>query len=172
MFDLLAVPVADIHDDDIKLLVGALVALVTGVLAMMSLLIKTLANSRIAANEAKAANAAVNNTGPGEHRLYDRVEIMGGKVEHIETNVDHLVEVNKIFQARGYDGMDEDLSTGPALQETIRDIQKTDRNVGKRLSDIYSTLIDHIEREEKQTERFQTMLSDHIEREDGKKNEE
>ena len=130
-----------VQDEQIRILVGALVALVTAVIGMMTLLIRTLAHSKEAAADARATNAAVNNTGPGEHRLYD-------KITHIQVDVEHLVEVNKIFQARGYDGMDEDLSTGPALQHTIREIQQGGDDVGSRLNTIQEMLEAHIEREQ------------------------
>jgi len=137
-----SVPVGQIHDDDIRILVGALAAIVTALIGMLWLLVRTLANSREAALKASGAYDAVNGAGPGEHRLYD-------KVGHIAADVEHLVEVNKIFQARGYDGMDEDLSTGPALQHTIREIQQADVDVGARLDEIMVMLVDHIEREKR-----------------------
>lgn len=55
-------------------LLGVLVALVT----LIVVIVKTY-------GQAKQANQAVNNTGPGEHRLYD-------KILHISEDIAHLKE--------------------------------------------------------------------------------
>ena len=111
------VPVASAHDGDITIIIGSLVAITTALIGMLWLLVRTLAHSRTAADEARMANAAVNNTGPGEHRLYDRIGSM-------QTDIQRLVNTQDDFAELGWQSLPDDLHDAPSLTTTIRDLQR------------------------------------------------
>ena len=67
-------------------------------------------------NESRAANAAVNNVGPGEHSLYDAVQ-------HLSADVTYLVQQQRDFAEKGWLTLPADLSTAAALTEVVRDLQ-------------------------------------------------
>lgn len=51
-------------------------------------------------NQISEVNAAVNNIGPGEHRLYDKVTHIAGELSFIKENVSHLttqMEQHRLF---------------------------------------------------------------------------
>lgn len=131
---------------------------VIGVLAVVILLlvfglvyvIKTYAVAKVAASESAAANAAVNNTGPGEHRLYDKLTTLAAEVAHLR-------EAQEDFAERGWRALPDDIATGAGLTVTIRDLQhghqatrqdivevrRALETVVKRTTEISSTLRTH-----------------------------
>ena len=66
--------------------------------------------------QSKAANEAVNNVRPGEHRLYDMVA-------NLEKSVDKLTGHNEDFVSKGWETLPTDIGTSAALTSTIRDLQ-------------------------------------------------
>lgn len=146
LFLLIAVPVGEIrNEEEVRMLTGALVAVVSGMIGMMWLLVKTLAHSKDAAQEARQTNAAVNNTGPGQHRLYDKISL-------IESEIGKLVEAQNDFTEKGWRNLPDDLGTALGLTETIRAIQRDDVSVGERLEAMQSMLEEHVARERQYNE--------------------
>ena len=101
-------------------------------------------------HHAKAANRAVNNVGPGEHRMYDKIEM-------IRANVESLVQAHEEFAKRGWQTLPDDLATSSALTSTIRELQHADRMVKHGLDDlafaiskIDTKITNHVEWEESQ----------------------
>ena len=127
------------------MLAGALVAVVVSLVGLIGLMWKTLAHSKEAAVEARQANAAVNNTGPGEHRLYDKISL-------IEKEIGRLVEAETDFTEKGWRNLPEDLNTALGLTETIRSIQRDDVDVSRRVVEIQVMLEAHIARERRYNE--------------------
>ena len=155
------VPIASEHDDEIKLLVGSIIFVVSALVGMLTLMTKTLANARTAATKATGTYDAVNGVGQGEHRLYD-------KVGHIAADVEMLVETNQKFQAKGFAGMSQDLATGPALEHTIREIQNVTGTVEERRQQLDERLAEiqtSGNRLAARLDEIQTVLNDHVERE-------
>ena len=114
----------DSHDQ----IVLALIAVVATAVAALVFVIRNSNNSRIAAEQSTAANAAVNGVGP-EHRLWD-------KVDRIEQALQTLVQRQHDFDAHGWGSLPSDLDDAVSLTSTIRELQ---HNVG----DVRSRLIDH-----------------------------
>ena len=68
-----AVPAIPVPDQPHHFTIGLLGVLVVMMVAVLVYVLRTLAAAQAAQMSAHEANQAVNNTGPGEHRLYDRV---------------------------------------------------------------------------------------------------
>jgi len=107
-----------------SLVVAALVAVL---LALLGVVVKTY-------SQAKAANAAVNNVGPGEHSLWDQINM-------IRRDVDELVRAQREFAAKGWPSLPDDIATASMLTSTIRTLQHD-------VNDIKRTLEHHVEWEE------------------------
>jgi hypothetical protein len=88
---------------------GALVAILGTLVVILLVVVRTY-------GQAKAANRAVNNVGPGEHSLWDRVEF-------IHEDVKQLVAAQDDFSEKGWRTLPDDISTASRLTETIRDLQ-------------------------------------------------
>ena len=94
-------------------------------------------NAAIAAMEAKAANSAVNNVGPGKHNLYDMVE-------HIRDEVGGLKDGKAQFDSHGWETLPDDIGTAVGLTTTIRDLQNGHAAVNEKLDTIIVELRDHV----------------------------
>jgi hypothetical protein len=70
---LLNVPAIPVPDEPHHFTVGLLGVLTMMMVAVLVYVLRTLTAAQGAHRAATEANQAVNNTGPGEHRLYDRV---------------------------------------------------------------------------------------------------
>lgn len=92
--------------DQVALAALAIVATLAGVIV---LLVKTYQQSR-------AANAAVNNIGPGDHSLWDQVTF-------IREDVSALVDAQRQFSEKGWSTLPDDIGTSARLTETIRHLQ-------------------------------------------------
>ena len=115
-------------------------ALLSTLVAALVYLAKSYINTKIAAEQSTEANKAVNNVGPGDHRLYD-------KISSIEKNVEHLIRDQETFDSHGWETLPQDLGTAVGLTTTIRDLQHGHKEQGEKLDEIKSILIEHVERE-------------------------
>ena len=98
---------------------GMTAALITVILMLAGVLVFVIRTY----TEAKAANRAVNNVGPGEHSLWDQLA-------NIRDDVLELVEAQRDFAKRGWQTLPDDIGTAARLTETIRVLQANDaRNV-------------------------------------------
>ena len=117
-------------------MLGSLVAILVTLAGILAVVIKSW-------QEARAANNAVNNIGPGEHRLYDRIQM-------IHDEVMHLREGEEQFQSKGWPSLPEDLGSAAALTSTIRDLQRSRDEILARLAEL-SDLIRAHDRWERQS---------------------
>jgi hypothetical protein len=67
------IPAIPVPDEPEHFTVGLLGVLMVMMVAVLIYVLRTLTAAQGAHSAASEANRAVNNTGPGEHRLYDRV---------------------------------------------------------------------------------------------------
>ena len=93
--------------------------------------------------QAKAANQATNNIGPGQHTLYARIEMIHEEVKGLRAVNDH-------FQSLGFSELPPGLHSGPALAVTIAELQhaaeaNTEQHVAilAALAVVESTLATH-----------------------------
>jgi hypothetical protein len=143
----------------------ALIALVSMSIAALVFIIR---NGRMAqgagedaataAKQATAANAAVNNVGPGAHKLYDLVERIDRKSGHTAIKVTELSADVKVikedvtdlkkdqdqFDAHGWETLPADISDAVGLTTTIRDLQNNHRSVNDKLDILISELREHV----------------------------
>ena len=119
-------------------IVLAVIALASMLAASLVYLVKGYSNSKTAAEQATEANKAVNNVGPGDHRLYD-------KISSIEKNVEHLIRDQETFDSHGWETLPQDLGTAVGLTTTIRDLQHGHKEQGEKLDEIKSILVEHVE---------------------------
>ena len=84
--------------------------------AALVYLVKGYANSKQAAEQATAANAAVNGEGP-EHRLWD-------KVNRIEHALNGLIAAQEDFAKHGWTNLPSDISDAVALTDKIRTLER------------------------------------------------
>lgn len=110
----------------ILLMVGAVLYLVASARKQID---SAVAHAERAAGQASAANSAVNNIGPGEHRMYDKIEM-------IRADIEALVAAQEDFAKRGWQSLPPDLATSSALTSTIRDLQHADKMVQHGLDDL------------------------------------
>lgn len=137
-----AVDTAITNQDQIML---ALIALVATSIAALVFIIR---NGRMtqgagedaatAARMSTAANAAVNNVGPGKHNLYDMVE-------RIKDDVAHLMRDQEQFDSHGWETLPPDLSSAVGLTTTIRDLQNNHKQTNDKLDTIIGALREHVE---------------------------
>ena len=119
---------------------GVLAAVVTGLIGMMWLLVKTLAHSKEASVQAGAANRAVNDVGETDQRLYDMVSTM-------KEDLEVLLVAQTDFSEKGWKHLPSDIGDAPALTEKIRGLERDDKDMIERLKVIQTELLKHIERE-------------------------
>ena len=118
--------IAQNHDQIILSLIALSATLVTGLIY----LVKNYRTTKDTNLQTTAVNAAVNNVGEGEHRLYDKItaihQIVIMNKDHLDDlkiDVDELVVQQKAFSEKGWQHLPPDLRDAPALTQTIRDIQ-------------------------------------------------
>ena len=121
--------IAQTHDQ----IILALIAVVATSVAALVWVIRNSRTLTQTLEQASAANAAVNNVGPGQHRLYQMVE-------HIAADVETLKAEQHDFDGHGWDHLPPDLADAVALTETIRQIQETDRETAEALKISRSTV--------------------------------
>lgn len=120
---------------EIVLALIALIATSTGALVYV---IRNGRYVKTAAEEATAANRAVNNVGAGRHSLYDMVE-------HIRDDVKELKKQQDEFDSHGWGTLPSDISNAVGLTTTIRDLQHNTEAVGVKLDTIIGELREHVE---------------------------
>lgn len=141
---ILSAPEVDAITENSDQIVLALIAIIgTSVAA----LVYTIRNNRTvqagaqyaetAAKQASAANAAVNNVGPGDHSLYDLVV-------HVKEEVDELREAQKDFIRRGWQGLQPPIDTAIGLTTTINEIQHDHDALHAKLDHISDVLAEHV----------------------------
>jgi hypothetical protein len=126
-----------------------ILALIAVIATAVAALVYTIKNNGIAKQGAKAANetnAAVNNIGPGEHRLYDMVVMIRDEVKALTNSQS---EVDK----KGWSTLPVDLGSATALTETIRTLQRHD-----------SSIIQKLEKIDKRIMSIDTKFDEHIKR--------
>lgn len=131
-------------DTETQGFIGIIGVLAVALAGAMTFSIKGWQEAKRGAMEAKAANSAVNNIGPGEHRLYDKV-----------ANIDHALAIlntrQEDFDEKGWEhGLPDDLNSAPKLTQTVRELQaqaetNTDehKQIMSRIDKLITTLTDH-----------------------------
>ena len=122
--------IADRHDQ----IMLALIALVATSIAALVWVIKSGRLAKDSNEQIAAVNRAVNDIGPGEHRLWD-------KIDNIEKAVVHLEHDQETFDSHGWETLPADLNTAVGLTTTIRDLQ----DGHKKLDRIIAMLGEHVE---------------------------
>lgn len=112
----------------------ALIAVIATSVAALVFVIRNMNISKVAAEQATAANSAVNNVGPGQHRMYD-------KISRIEEHVEKLLKDQDRFDSHGWETLPNDLNTAVALTQTIRQLQHND----EKIDTILAELREHVE---------------------------
>jgi len=125
--------IADTHDQ----IVLALIAVVATSVAALVWVIRNGRYARTAAVESSAANAAVNNVGPGAHTLYNLAA-------SIKEDVDELKATQREFATHGWAALPADLATAPALTSTIRALQERGDAVDSKLDTLIAELREHV----------------------------
>jgi len=115
----------------------ALIALVATSITALVYVIRNGRYSRTGAEQATAANEAVNNVGEGKHKLYDMVE-------RIRDDVTDLKEDQDQFDSHGWETLPSDIGTAVGLTTTIRDLQNNHKQVNEKLDTLISELREHV----------------------------
>jgi hypothetical protein len=122
----------------------ALIALLGTCVACLVWIIKNGRTIRIAADEATAANHAVNNVGGGDHKMYDMVRDIKGEVKQIKSDVTGLKKDQTQFDSHGWETLPPDIGTAVGLTTTIRDLQNNHKQVNGKLDTLISELREHV----------------------------
>lgn len=118
-------------------IVLALIAIVATSVAALVYVIRNNRYGRVAAEQATAANEAVNNVGEGKHKLYHMVEAT-------YEDVAELKEQQKQFDSHGWETLPPDLGSAVALTQTIRTLQNQHDRLHEKLDTIISELREHV----------------------------
>lgn len=116
----------------------ALIGVGATLVAALVYVVKAYTNAKVAAEQATAANQAVNNVGPGQHNLYDMVASQSKTLER-------LVDAQNDFTERGWRRLPDDLSTSAKLTETIRELQHHDHGIDETINTILEELRAHVQ---------------------------
>lgn len=122
--------IADTNDQ----IIFALIAIIASSVAALVYVIRQGKLVKDSHDEIQQVNRAVNDIGPGEHRLWD-------KIDNIEKAVDRLSQDQETFDSHGWETLPPDLNSAVNLTTTIRDLQ----NNQKKLDRIIQMLGDHVE---------------------------
>jgi len=114
----LSVPIDGDVTNSLITVIGALTVLLVVLLGIAT---KSLSYAKTAAGESSMANQAVNNVGPGAHRLYDQVV-------HINEKISALAEAQEDFTQKGWRHLPSDIGDALALTVTIRQLQEAVAN--------------------------------------------
>ena len=125
--------IADSHDQ----IMLAMIAVVAAAVAALVFVIRNSVNIKIAAEQATQANKAVNNVGPGEHRLYDKIATMAETVAELKKGQEE-------FADHGWENLPDDLGDSVALTMTIRDLQHDNVNHADKLDQVLAELRQHV----------------------------
>ena len=115
-------------------------------------------DAAVAAKQATAANAAVNNVGPGKHKMYDMVERidtrsaetvvkvaeLSSDVKIVKDDVANLKKDQDQVDSHGWETLPPDISTAVGLTTTIRDLQNNHNQVNGKLDTLISELREHV----------------------------
>lgn len=115
----------------------ALIALVGTSITALVYVIRNGKYAKQGAEDAAATNAAVNNVGPGQHKLYDLVQ-------RIHDDVVDLKKDQEQFDSHGWETLPADLNSAVALTSTIRDLQHHYERVDEKLDTLIGELRDHV----------------------------
>lgn len=125
--------VTDVSKDQDQIILALIAIIGTSVAA----LVYTIRNNTIAKGAAQTVedvNKAVNNIGPGEHRLYD-------KVDRIEKSVVKLEADQEEFDSHGWDNLPADLNNAVVLTSTIRELQNNHDKLHEKLDSILAEIV-------------------------------
>jgi hypothetical protein len=124
-------------------IVLALIALIGTSIAALVYTIKNNSIGKSIAIDASEANRAVNNVGPGEHRLYDKVSTVITEMSAIKSHIHEHQEKWDEFNAR-WGNLPEALGNGANLVVTIHDIRNSVASVSEKVSTLDSKLDEYI----------------------------
>ena len=126
-----------IEASNTQIILGLIAVLATCV-GILGYVIKNSSTAKQALEQTTQVNRAVNNVGPGEHRLYD-------KISGLESSVNKLVEIQEKFSEHGWETLPPDLNTAVGLTVSIRELQTNYHVVNSKLDEILVNLQDHVE---------------------------
>jgi len=116
-------------------------------------------DAAVAAKQATATNAAVNNVGDSsKHKLYDMVERidersaetvvkvaeLGSDMKVVKADVADLKQDQDQFDSHGWETLPPDISTAVGLTTTVRDLQNNHKAVNEKLDTLISELREHV----------------------------
>ena len=123
-----------------------ILALIAIIATSIAALVYTIRNNTIiktAAQDASEANKAVNNIGPGEHRLYDMIAMLKEDMHELSVAQDE-------FSKKGWATLPPDIASASGLTEVIRNLQHDDKAMHEKLDGILKALDDHVKWEMEQ----------------------
>lgn len=113
----------------------ALIALVATSITALVWVIRNGRWVKQGALDAAAANAAVNNVGPGQHTLYEMIET-------IRNDVADLKRDQEEYDSHGWGTLPADLNTAVGMTITIRDLQRVVLDTSNKLDVLIQQLQD------------------------------
>ena len=111
----------------------ALIGIIATSVAALVYTIRNNTLAKAATQTVAEVNKAVNNIGPGEHRLYD-------KVDDIQKKVDVLQASQEAFDEHGWNHLPADFNDAVSLTSTIRDLQNHRKTTDEKLDRILAEL--------------------------------
>lgn len=109
------------------------------VIAGLGMVVTMLASSLVMMakmlTQTKAVNQAVNNRPEGEGLF--------SKLGAIQTDLGHLLDADRAYQAKGWASLPEDINTAAKLTQTVRNLQIQDKAQAAKLEELLATLKDH-----------------------------
>jgi hypothetical protein len=115
----------------------ALIAIIATSIAALVYTIRNNTMIKTTAQDASDVNKAVNNIGPGEHRLYDMISMVRDDMKHIS-------EAQEEFSKKGWATLPPDIATASGLTEVIRNLQNTDKALHEKMDQILKELDSHV----------------------------
>jgi len=118
--------------------------LLSTVVAALVYLVKGYGNSKIAAEQSTAANRAVNDIGPGDHRLYDKVTMIAEDTHTNRKAIEKLIANQEQFDAHGWENLPQDMDDAVSLTEKIRGLERGRDSNAEKIDQILAELRQHV----------------------------
>jgi hypothetical protein len=118
-----------------------ILALIAIIGTSIAALVYTIRNNTIikgAAQDASDINKAVNNIGPGEHRLYDMISM-------VRDDMAKVTEAQEEFSKKGWATLPPDIASASGLTEVIRSLQNSDKAQHEKMDQILKALDEHVQ---------------------------
>jgi len=125
-------------------IVLAIIALASMLAAALVYLAKGYGNSKIAAEQSTAANRAVNDIGPGDHRLYDKVTMIAEDTHTNRKAIEKLIANQEQFDAHGWENLPQDMDDAVSLTEKIRGLERGRDSNAEKIDQILAELRQHV----------------------------